>query len=88
MWLKIQFDVKLLYKDKKRNYVNKTVSYIFVYYFFIVCVYTSFRIGGWVFLSSFILVAESKLNPAPLLPTTKQIANGKIFCMRFLSLFT
>ena len=46
MWLKIQFDVKLLYKDKKRNYVNRTVSYIFVYYFFIVCVYTSFRIGG------------------------------------------
>ena len=49
MWLKIQFDVKLLYKDKKRSHVNNTVSYIFVFCFFVVCVYAIFYIGGWGF---------------------------------------
>lgn len=34
---------------RRGNHVNNTVSYIFVYYFFIVCVYTSFYIGGWDF---------------------------------------
>ena len=60
MWLKIQFDVKLLYKDKKRSHVNNTVSYIFVFCFFIVCVYAIFYIGGWDFFEFFYLGGRIK----------------------------
>ena len=86
---KLQFNVKLLFKDKKRNHVCNTLVLHFCLLFLCVCVFilVSILVDEF-FKSTFILEAESKLNSAALLPTAKQIADKKVFCMGFPSLFT